>query len=94
MTFDEMINLYDKIDRVEFSLDDWYPTVEDIEKYVLPDPDRYMDFLIWITENPPMDMTPERKEVEKIMKKLLTDMIVITEDTPKRKRRKRKAENE
>ena len=77
MTFDEMINLYDKI-----------------EKYVLPDPDKYMDFLIWITENPPMDMTPERKEVEKIMKKLLTDMIVITEDAPKRKRRKRKAENE
>ena len=35
MSFDEMLNLYEKGENVKFSLDSWYPTVEDIEKYVM-----------------------------------------------------------
>ena len=44
MTFDEMCALYDKMENMEFSVDRWYPTEEDIKKFVLPNPEKYVNF--------------------------------------------------
>lgn len=80
MTFDEMCALYDKMENMEFSVDRWYPSEEDIEKYVLPNPEKYVKFLVWLTQNPHLCMTREEKKVEKMINRILTDTINVLDD--------------
>ena len=80
MTFDEMCELYDKMENMEFSVDRWYPTKEDIEKFVLPNPEKYVKFLVWLTQNPHLCMTREEKNVEKIINRILNNTIDVIDD--------------
>lgn len=79
MTFDELCILYDKVDEMEFSMDTWYPKQKDIDEYIAKNPDKYLKFLIWITENPPAYMPSEAKEIEKQLKQIIKKTVVVTE---------------
>lgn len=50
MTFNEYDQKCENIKRIENTKTGWYPSVEDIDKRILPNIEHYLDYLIWLTE--------------------------------------------
>lgn len=64
LSFDEMCQLYDLIDEMNYRPYGWLPSMQDIDKYIKPDPDRYTLFCIWLTEHTdPAKLHGKQREV-------------------------------
>lgn len=80
MTLQAYDELCDRIASNEYKCGGWWPRVEDLEKYVVPDPEKYMEFLIWICEtaSPPYDESD--KASQNMINKILTKLIKFKDD--------------
>lgn len=77
MTFDEYDALCEKLRNVENDRKDWLPSEKELIEFVEKDPEKYLDFLIWLSEttNPPKE---ERGQASlKAITKLLRDNIEL-----------------
>lgn len=64
LSFDEMCQLYDLIDDMNYRPYGWLPSVQDIKRYIQKEPDRYVLFAIWLTEHTnPSKLQGEQREV-------------------------------
>ena len=77
MTMDELDMLYDRIGSNAFKAYDWWPTVEELNVYVVPNPEKYIEFLIWILETADDPETPEEEESKKLINRILIKTIHI-----------------
>lgn len=80
LSFDKMCEMYDRLDEFEFETEGWYPTKKDIETYIMPDPDKHVKFLIWLSENAPAHMSEDEKKVKKIIDKIICDTIYVPDE--------------
>ena len=81
---------YDAYGRVEDACagcsyeTDWFPTIEDIEKFILPDPVRFIPFMIWLLGNGPevrmkQALTEAQKEARKRIYQILYDSVKLVD---------------
>lgn len=56
----------------------WYPTIEEIQKYIEPDLKENLEFLIWLI-NQEMELTMDEKETREYCEKLIEDNFIIAE---------------
>ena len=48
MTLKAYDELCDRLRANEYQCGNWWPSISDLEKYVEPNPEKYIEFLIWI----------------------------------------------
>ena len=65
LTFDQYDEICDHVMKISNS-QRWYPTVKELQEYVIPNPQKYILFLIWLTETSEKPTLPADKEAMKL----------------------------
>lgn len=56
---------------------EWYPSREDIEQFIMPEPERFIPFMTWLAG---MDAVNDgQKEVKKLIYHILYDTVKIVD---------------
>lgn len=74
MTFDKYDKLEEKCMNAQYELDGWYPTIEDIQKFVEPSPDKFISFLIFLANQ---DVKEEQIEAKKYINNFLRHTLEL-----------------
>jgi len=80
MTLKEYDQLCDRIKSNEYQCKSWWPSIKDIEKYIVENPEKYIEFMIWILETASPPETEEEKESKGYLNRILTNTIHFKED--------------
>lgn len=80
MTLKAYDELCDRLRANEYQCGNWWPSISDLEKYVEPNPEKYIEFLIWIVETAKDPVTDEDKESKKRINRILRHTIKIKDD--------------
>ncbi len=72
ITYDELDNLYDKMEKLneQYPSTPYFPTPAEIEE-IKKDPDKYYEFLIYLTANNPHPVNPEDIESDRAMNAII-----------------------
>lgn len=79
MSFDDYDTLVDRLVDNCFKAEDWWPTVEEIQKYIEPNVNKNIEFLLWILETADTPITDEQKASKKYINNLLIKTLKITD---------------
>ena len=79
MTFDELDMLNERLGNNTFKCGDWWPTIEEIQKYIEPNVNKNIEFLLWILETAEMPETSKQKESKKYINNLLIKTLKIND---------------
>lgn len=77
VTFEQFNKLCELTSKFEHQPHGWYPTVKDINKYIIPEPQKYLLFMTWLIENNPLPTTKEEKESYDLINKIMRENIRI-----------------
>ncbi len=80
MTFNEYDQKCENIKRIENTKTGWYPSVEDIDKRILPNIEHYLDYLIWLTETSGEPIDEESRAGKKYINEILYREIDLVDD--------------
>lgn len=80
MTYDELDILQDRISNNEFRCGNWWPTIEMLKQKVVPKPEKYIEFLMWILETADEPEEDWQKESKKYISQLLYKTIKIKDE--------------
>ncbi len=80
MTFNEYDQKCENIKRIENTKTGWYPSVEDIDKRILPNIEHYLDYLIWLTETSGEPIDEESRAGKKYINEILYREIELVDD--------------
>lgn len=80
MTFAQYDEKCENIKRVENTKPGWYPSVEDIDKRILPNIEHYLDYLIWISETSGEPLDEETRAGKKYINEILYREIELVDD--------------
>ena len=80
MTLKAYDNLCDRLCENEYQCGEWWPTIEDIQTYIEPEPEKYLEFMVWITETATTPQTEEEKESKNMLNRILTSIINFKDD--------------
>lgn len=78
LTFDRYDEICNEVSKIPNS-SKWYPTVDEINKYIAPDPEKYILFLIWLLETTEKPTSLEAKEAMKLTSKILNHNLELIE---------------
>ena len=79
MTYEKFDDLCEKVTNYKYKPDGWYPTLEEINKYIKPEPQKYISFILWILENNELPKTKEDKEIVRELNEILKKNIIFKE---------------
>ena len=68
---EKLDELCEDFEQMQFKAEAWWPTVDEIKKYIEPRLKSYINFALWITETANEPVTEE----EKASKKYLLDIL-------------------
>lgn len=77
MTLEEYDNLCDRLSNNEYKCGAWWPTVEEISKYLEPEKEKYIEFMLWVLETAENPNNEEEKESKKYLNKILRETLKI-----------------
>ena len=80
MTFAQYDEKCENIKRVENTKPGWYPSVEDIDKRILPNMKHYLNYLIWLLETSGEPLDEETRAGKKYINKILYREIELVDD--------------
>lgn len=73
MTHEKFSAMLERISSNGFRLENWFPTMDEACR-IAQNPIENYEFALWIVEsNPDRPLTPDQKEVEKFLQKMLMD---------------------
>ena len=78
MTFDTYDEIEDKISKLQYEADGWWPTVEDLETKFKTKCKSDFEFLIWILNTNPEPETEEDKLSKKKIQEILYNKLELT----------------
>lgn len=73
--FNEMCEAFDEM---QYRCGDWFPTMDEIKKYLEPNIERDYKFAIWILETSDKPNTPEKVEARRYLMSLVYNNLNIT----------------
>lgn len=79
MTSDKFFALCDRLDDASFRCGNWYPTIEEIQKYLEPQIEQNLEFLLWISETADEPTNPDDVDTRTYINDLINNNIVITD---------------
>lgn len=82
LSFEEYDILVERLNDNDFKCGDWWPTVEEIKTRIEPNFNKYIEFLLWITETAEEPQTEEQKESKKYINSLLRKNLKLVDETP------------
>ena len=77
MTLRDYDLLCDRLNSNGYKCGGWWPSIDDIKKYLEPEKEQYIEFMLWIVETADDPVTEEEKESKKYLNKLLRNTIKI-----------------
>lgn len=77
MTLKDYDMLCDRLNDNEYKCGNWWPSVEEIKKYLEPKKEEYAEFMLWIVETADAPVTDEEKASRNYLNRLLTNTIKI-----------------
>ena len=79
LTYDNYEAMCLRYDEAPFKCGDWWPSIMDIKTKIEPKLEQNLEFLIWIEETADRPKTPEQKESQEYISKLLRKTLVFVE---------------
>lgn len=79
MSEDNFYAMCDRFDEASFKCGKYYPTIDEIQKYIEPEVEKNLDFLIWISETAESPKTPEQAEARTYINNLINKHLKITD---------------
>ena len=75
--------LCEDFEQMKYKAEGWWPTIEEIDKYIKPRFKSSLEFALWITETAGEPQTEEEKAAKKHLLDFIYKNLVITDDMPK-----------
>lgn len=79
MTQSKLDELCENFEEMKFKAGPWWPTIEEIKKYIEPHIDERMNFIIWITETADAPQTEEEKASKSYLMKLIYNNLNVVD---------------
>jgi hypothetical protein len=80
LTYKQFNEICEEVEKMVYKPENWYPTVEEIEKYILPNPHAYLKFMLWILENNDLPQSDADKESFNLLNKIIKENYEFVED--------------
>ena len=80
MTFDEYDALIEKLEKISYKPEGYYPTVQEIKDNLEPEFDKNFDYIVWLTE---CNENPDTKEgilARNYLNRLLIKKLVLVDE--------------
>lgn len=76
----ELNKMCEDFEKMKFKAEAWWPSIEDIKKYLEPHIKADINFAVWITETANEPQTEEEKASRKYLLKLIYENLVVVDD--------------
>ena len=76
ITYDAYDRLQEQLEAIPNQSATWLPSEEDLETYVTKNPERYLEFLIWLTATT-TPITDEGKTRQRTINRVLYEKIIF-----------------
>jgi len=76
ITFENYDQLQEQLEALPNTDTGWLPSQADLETYVIPDPEKHLEFLLWLT----FTVQPKSEEIQarrKVIQKILYKKIMF-----------------
>ena len=80
MTFDEYDALIEKLEKISYKPEGYYPTVQEIKDNLEPEFDKNFDYIVWLTECNENPDTEERILARNYLNRLLIKKLVLVDE--------------
>lgn len=78
ISMEELDEIYEKIEKMEFQPNEWVPTIDEIREYLYQkDMEECVPFLLWVAESIKSEQGEEAKKTKKYINKLLIEYLQI-----------------
>ena len=77
MTLKDYDALCDRLHDNEYQCGSWWPSVDDIKKYLEPESEKYLEFMLWVVETAEDPIDEEEKKSKRYLNKILRNTIKI-----------------
>ena len=79
ITYEQYDILEKELIKIPNKLNTWLPTIDDLNTYVEPNSDKYVEFLLWLTLTVNTDKSSEGKQQLRAINKTLYEKILLIE---------------
>lgn len=69
----------DRFDAASFKCGNYYPTIEEIQKYIEPKVEQNLDFLIWISETAGEPSNPDEVDARTYINELINKHLTVVD---------------
>ena len=80
MTFDEYDSLIEKLEKISYKPEGYYPTVQEIKDNLEPEFDKNFDYIVWLTECNENPDTEEGILARNYLNRLLIKKLVLVDE--------------
>lgn len=80
MTFDEYDALIEKLEKISYKPEGYYPTVQEIKDNLEPEFDKNFDYIVWLTECNENPNTEEGILARNYLNRLLIKKLVLVDE--------------
>ena len=80
MTFDEYDDLIEKLEKISYKPEGYYPTVQEIKDNLEPEFDKNFDYIVWLTECNENPDTEEGISARNYLNRLLIKKLVLVDE--------------
>lgn len=80
MTFDEYDALIEKLEKISYKPEGYYPTVQEIKDNLEPEFDKNFDYIVWLTECNENPDTEEGILAKNYLNRLLIKKLVLVDE--------------
>lgn len=80
MTFDEYDTLIEKLEKISYKPEGYYPTVQEIKDNLEPEFDKNFDYIVWLTECNENPDTEEGILARNYLNRLLIKKLVLVDE--------------
>lgn len=80
ITYNQYDRLCEDLQQIKNSKPGWYPSKADILKIVSQNPEKYINFMLWIMETAGSPLTKEMAEGKKTINQILIKSIELIDD--------------
>ena len=85
MTFDEYDALIEKLEKISYKPEGYYPTVQEIKDNLEPEFDKNFDYIVWLTECNENPDTEEGILARNYLNRLLIKKLVLVDEEDSQK---------
>lgn len=83
ITEKEFTKIERAIQNCDYDLDGWFPSIDDLDRFVYPNKEKYFVFILFLLEkSKTMSLTSEQQEARKELQKIAYELEIKEGDGP------------